>query len=70
MENWVEIYSSQDLIEAEIVKQKVQKEGIPVRLINKQDSNYINFGAIHLYVDRDHVIKAKHIISKTNTSDE
>lgn len=65
MDNWVEIYSTQDLIEAEIIKQKIQKEGIAVRLINKQDSNYVNFGSVHLYVDRDHVIKAKHLINKS-----
>ena len=62
--DWVEIFSSQHAIEAEIIKQKLEQSGIEVRYINKQDSSYINFGAIHIFVDRNDIIKAKHIISK------
>lgn len=62
--DWVEIFSTQHAIEAEILKQKLESNSISVRLLNQQDSSYINFGAIYIYVDRDDVIKAKHILSK------
>lgn len=50
---------------ASIVKLKLEDEGIRVFMINKMDSAYNNFGEIELYVNQDDVMRALHIIEKT-----
>lgn len=50
---------------AHIMKLKLEKEGIHVILINKQDSSYNNFGELELYVKAENYIKAKFLIDKT-----
>lgn len=46
----IKVYSS--AIEAEIVKQMLDENGIPSVTMNKQDSSYL-FGKIELYVHED-----------------
>jgi hypothetical protein len=50
MEKWFLIYSTQNLAQASIVKGMLEENKIPVSLLNKQDSSYLNFGEIELYV--------------------
>ena len=50
MDNWKLIYRSESLASASIVKGMLEENNVPVSLINKQDSSYINFGEIELYV--------------------
>lgn len=67
--DWVEIYTTQDSIEAEITKQKLERESIEVSLLNKQDSSYLNFGSVHLYVAPEDAVRAKRVLDKTSPDD-
>jgi hypothetical protein len=49
---------------ANIMKLKLEEEGVHVILINKMDTSYNNFGQIELYVNQNDVIRAKYIIEK------
>ena len=48
--NWVKIFSSEKVIEVEIIKQMLFENNITAVIINKQDSSYNMFGSIDLYV--------------------
>jgi hypothetical protein len=50
MTNWFLLHTTQDLPEASIMKGMLEENGIQVLIINKQDSSYLNFGDIELYV--------------------
>jgi hypothetical protein len=59
----VHIYSLGDTYTAELIRQMLQDHDIQSFLVNKQDSAY-KFGDIELYVHRDHVIRAKKLITE------
>jgi hypothetical protein len=59
----VHIYSTGTLYYAELIRQMLEDHDIPSFIINKQDSVY-KFGEIELYVNRDHVIRAKKLIAE------
>lgn len=59
----VYIFSSGTLYLAELIRQMLLDHNIPSFIINKQDSVY-KFGEIELYVNRDHVIRAKKLIAE------
>ncbi len=61
-ENWVSIFTTDQLYLADIVKQVLMESNIVSVVINKIDSSYTMFGEVEVYVDRDNVIKAKSII--------
>jgi replication initiation and membrane attachment protein DnaB len=61
--NWVCIYSTSKLFNAEMAKDILYENGIPAVIINKQDSTYL-FGFQEIYVERDHAVIAKHILQK------
>ena len=50
MYNWHLLYSTRNFPEANIIKGMLEENQVPVMLINKQDSSYIIFGEIELYV--------------------
>ena len=50
MEKMVLLYSTTNMAEASIVKGLLEENNVPVYLMNKQDSSYLNFGEIELYV--------------------
>jgi len=52
-QQWHLIYATRNLPEASIVKGMLEENKIPVMLLNKQDSSYVNFGDIELYVPAD-----------------
>jgi hypothetical protein len=60
--DWVILYSSFVLIDVQMKKIFLEENGIESVIINKQDSVYRSFGEIELYVQRDHIIKAKQLI--------
>lgn len=62
----VHIYSVETPYLADIVRQMLLDHDIPSFIINKQDSFY-KFGEIELYVNRDHVIRAKKLIAEFET---
>jgi hypothetical protein len=50
MNNWTLLFSTTQFAEANIVKGVLEENNIPVQLLNKQDSSYLVFGEIELYV--------------------
>ena len=64
--NWTKIYSSNKPINAEIIKQMLEENGINTVDINQQDSSYNMFGNIHLYVHQEDHKKANKLIKKYN----
>jgi hypothetical protein len=59
----VHIYSIGNPYQAELIRQMLTDHNIQSFIVNKQDSAY-KFGDIELYVNRDHVIRAKKLIQE------
>ncbi len=57
--DWVQIYSTDKMFQAEILKQVLADHEIEAVIINKMDSSYKSFGEIEIYVKNVHVIRAK-----------
>lgn len=64
MENdWKKIKTYTNAIQAEIVKQMLEENGIPTVEMNKQDSSYL-FGKIELYVSEGSIDLAETLIEE------
>jgi hypothetical protein len=50
MKKWTLLFATTSLPQANIVKGLLEENHIPVMLMNKQDSSYVNFGEIELHV--------------------
>ena len=64
MKNWLLIYTTQDLSQANIIKGMLEQNSVQVQLINKRDSSYNNFGDIELYVPVHLKDIAKHLVDQ------
>ena len=51
---------------AEITKQMLEENNINVVLLNKQDSSYLMFGLIELYVQEEQLKEATILLNKDN----
>jgi len=60
-DNWIVIYSSTELYEAEMVRSMMAENEIECVIMNKKDSTY-GFGEIEVYVPTDEAFKAKQLI--------
>ena len=61
LDNWVPVYSSSQLYEAEMVKNFLADNGIECVIMNKQDSVYM-IGDIEVYVPTNESLNAKQLI--------
>ena len=57
------IFSTENPNTAEITKQMLEENDINVVLLNKQDSSYLMFGLIDIYVNEKQVEKAKNLLN-------
>ena len=64
-ENWIVIYSSTQLYEAEMVRSIMAENEIECVIMNKKDSTY-GFGEIEVYVPTTEAFKAKQLILEFN----
>ena len=64
MNKWFLVYATRNLPEASIIKGMLEENQVPVMLVNKQDSNYLNFGDIELYVPVLLKDIARHLVDK------
>ena len=64
MEPWNKIYATRNLAEATIIQGMLEENEIPVQVMNKQDSSYLNFGDIELYVPAHFKDIAKQLLDK------
>ena len=65
MQQWKKILSTRNYAEASIIQGLLEENEIPVQVLNKQDSSYVNFGDIEIYVPDLLNETAKQIINKT-----
>ena len=61
---WTSVYSTNLLYTAELVKHMLADNNITAVIMNQKDSAY-NFGSIEILVKPSDVVRAKHLISKT-----
>lgn len=64
MHKWTIIYKTDNFTKANIIKGMLEENHVPVSLMNRQDSSYLNFGEIELYVPAHLVELAKNLLSQ------
>lgn len=62
--NWINIYSSTDPVEIEILKHVLLENNIYAINMNRKDSSYLMFGTIDLYIKNDNQKEATQLIEK------
>jgi len=63
-DNWVKVFESSLEMVCETLKSLLEQNGIKAIILNKKDS-MVQFGFAELYVQKDDVILAKHLIDST-----
>lgn len=66
MQDWKKIFSNTQLAYATMVAGLLEEEGIPIKLLNKQDTSYIFLGEVELYTPNIYEKKALRIIAEIN----
>ena len=69
MDNWIKIYTTTDLQQAEIIRAVLINEEIETVMMNKKDTSITAFGEIELYVDEANVDLAMNIIKQQETGE-
>lgn len=64
MESWKKIFATRNPAEASIIQGMLEENEMPVQMMNKQDSSYLNFGDIELYVPAHLVETARQLIAQ------
>ena len=62
MEGKILLKSYSSPIEAEVMHLKLKENEIPSWILNKQDSSYMTFGEVELFVDSSDQEKAKKLL--------
>lgn len=64
MQQWHLLYKTRSYAEASIVQGMLEQNQIPVQIMNKQDSSYLNFGDIEIFVPINLKDVAKSLLEK------
>lgn len=64
MNNWAKIFTTRNAAEANIIKGMLEENDIEAVIMNKQDSSYLNFGNIDLYVPKEFEAIATGLVNK------
>ena len=64
MQQWHLLFKTRSYAEASIVQGMLEENQIPVQILNKQDSSYINFGDIEIFVPSNLKDVAKSLLDK------
>ncbi|MBK8500565.1 MAG: DUF2007 domain-containing protein [Flavobacteriales bacterium] len=64
--NWTLVFSAGSVHEAELVKGRLEENGIGALLMNNGASVYPPLCEVAVYVDRDHALQALHVLGKPN----
>ena len=59
----IKILSTNNLNKAEIIKQMLEENNIDVVILNKQDSSYLMFGDIEIYIKKEQEQQAKNLLT-------
>jgi len=68
-EDWEAIFSTNQLYQAEMLKDLLETNEITAVIINKQDWAYRAFGDIEVYVKRDDILHAKIIVNRFQSNE-
>jgi hypothetical protein len=63
-EHWEKVFGTNAAYQAEILKALLEEENIVSIIVNKQDSSYLTFGEIEVYVKSEDILKAKQLAIK------
>ena len=63
--NWFLIFTTTQSFQAAIIQGKLEENNIPVMVLNRQDSSYLVFGQIEIYVPTNFKDIAKHLVDDT-----
>ena len=66
----IKLLSTNNANQAEITKQMLEENNIKVVLLNKQDSSYLMFGSIDLYVTKEQLKLAKNLLKNRGNERE
>ena len=61
----IKLLSTDNPNQAEIIKQMLEENNINVVLLNKQDSSYLMFGPIELYVSKEQLKQSIDLLKYT-----
>jgi len=64
MAQWEKVYASRNPAEASIIQGRLEENHVPVQVMNKLDSSYLNFGDIEIYVPEHLLITARQLIAR------
>ncbi len=64
MQQWHLLFKTRSYSEASIVQGMLSENQIPVQVMNKLDSSYLNFGDIEVYVPINFIDVAKSLLAK------
>jgi hypothetical protein len=64
MNNWAKIFTTRNSAEANIIKGMLEENDIEAVIMNKQDSSYLNFGNIEVYVPKEFEAIAIGLVNK------
>ena len=64
MTQWEKVYASRNPAEASIIQGMLEENHVPVQVMNKLDSSYLNFGDIEIYVPEHLLITARQLITR------
>lgn len=64
MNGWHKLYTTRNAAEANIIKGMLEENQVPVVILNRQDSSYLAFGEIDLYVQPHFIEIAKQLLDK------
>ena len=65
MNSWTKVFATRSIAEASIIQGMLEENQVPVQQLNKQDSSYINFGEIELYVPEHLKETASQLVEKS-----
>ena len=64
----IKILSTNNLNKAEIIKQMLEENNVDVVILNKQDSSYLMFGDIELYIKKEQEKQARYLLKEPNNA--
>lgn len=64
--DWFKIFSSTERVQVEIIKNFLLSKNIPAVIMNNQDSSYLMFGTIDLYINIKNKNEAIHLLKNSN----
>ena len=64
--DWFKIFSSTERVQVEIIKNFLLSKNIPAVIMNNQDSSYLMFGTIDLYINLKNKNEAINLLKKSD----